>query len=250
MTAVVVAGHEFAHLLAARLVGAPATFLSSVGVVGDWSGLDDGGAIVVGASGSLSNVLLALVGWLLLRVRAGRPTLVTVAGWLLVYLSLWPVVGYAVLSPIVGPDDWMIVLDRFPNRGALRATIIVTGLFAAGVVWRAMSEKLALTIGNGLAADRRRRARQLVWTAWFAGTALVTFSAVVGAHEPWTRGAIAIAIFALSTIPILVAAEEVGRIPVPGEALPGERSVPALVLGMLCGIAFVALLGPGITFGG
>lgn len=224
--------------------------MSSVGVVGDWSTLDDGGAIVVAVSGSVANALFALIGWLLLRRDAGRPGYRTVLGWLFVYLGLWPIVGYALLSPMVGPDDWMIVLDRFPNRGTLRATIMITGLFAAGAVSRAMSANLARVIGNGLAADRKRRARHLVWIAWITSAALVSVAAIVGGHGPWIRGVAAVAVVACSTVPMLWAAEEVGRIPVPGEALTGARSNALILVGLAAAVVFVTVLGPGIAVGG
>lgn len=242
--------HESAHALVGHALGGTPTLISSTDARGDWSGLGPPQMLLVGASGSVVNGLLVLVGWLLVRRGAGRPTAWTAVGWLAFAVNAWIPTTYLVVSPAFGFGDWMTVIRQFPNQGPLRASLAVTGLFVAGLVWKETVPALARGVGGGAGPDRIRRARRLTRVAWASGGAVAVLAALFSPLEPtWAIPAAVGSTFG-TTWPILPAAGRVGEHPVPGSPLDVSRSWGLLVLGGLAGLAFVAVFGPGIRPGG
>lgn len=226
--------HYAGHAFVSSTTGLPMPSDVEAGLV---SAIDDGGALLVGLGGMLGNLLVVALGWPLLRAGRGRPDAVTVVGWLMVVFNLWLLAGYAVLSPIVEVGDWMVIVDRFPNRMPMRTTIVITGLFSLGLAWRASAHLLPLVVGNGRAKVRTSRARTVVRWSWlgFASVAVTVASSGV----PVVFGAIA------TTWPILFSPRVIERSAVPGEPLSTcfSRSIVAAAA-----VACMAL-GAAIYFG-
>ncbi|MDE0897716.1 MAG: hypothetical protein OSA81_01745 [Longimicrobiales bacterium] len=246
VVSVSVALHEATRLLATLAVGGEPTLLLSTGLQGDWSGLSDAGYVALGVSGSVASGILALVGWRLAQRGVGSPTMVAVTGWLLFAVNAWLPTVHLVLSPLLEFGDWMAIIDRFPNRNPLRASLIVTGLFISGLVWKETVPSLARVIGNGNAMDRRARALRLVRAAWLATGVVAGVAALLGPDPRAALLAVALAGTWGSMWPILVAGRRVGGHPVPGDPLRLRRSLPVIAGGIVVAVAFVVLLGSGI----
>ena len=241
--------HETAHAFVGTLAGGTPTLVSSTDTRGDWSGLGAPGILAVGVSGSVANLLLAAVGWLLVRRGRGEPTALTALGWLLFAVNAWIPVSYLVVSPLFGFGDWDTVVSAFPNQGPLRASLTVSGLFLAGLLWKETVPSLARTAGGGPAADREARARRLVRTAWLSGGAVALMAAVPSILDPGWALSIAVGSTLGATWPILPAAGSVGDHPVPGRPLRLERSPWIVAAGLLAGLVLVLIFGPGFRPG-
>ncbi len=243
-----VAAHELAHALVGARMGGVLVSLSSTGVEGYWSSLRNAGWLLLGVSGSMANVLLAVSGWLIYRRSVGRPGTGTLVGWSLFVVNAWVPTLYLIASPALGFGDWMDVLSRFAALGPVRVSAAVTGLFMTGLLWRATTETLARLVGGGAANERTARARQLTRIVWVAG-GVVAIAAGALAPSGALRGAgIALGSTMGSTWPLLIAAERVGDTPVPGSPLSVPRSIPLVASALVLAAAFVFLLGPGVRF--
>lgn len=224
--------------------------VSSVGVVGEWSRLDDGGAILVGVAASVMSLALAAVGGWLAHLRRGRPGTFQLFGWIVLMLNLWIVVVSAIVSPVAGTGDWMVIVDRFPNRLALQASIRVGGLFAAAAVWRITVPTLARVVGNGLAAHREERGAAIVWSVWLSSGALALVGALLAPAGLALSVAVALGGTLGSTWPILFAGRSIGEVPVPGNPLKLQGRAGLLVVATLTGLAFVTVMGRGLSLNG
>jgi hypothetical protein len=246
VVAVSVAVHEGARLLAAVAVGGEPTLLLGTGLQGDWVGLSDAGYVALGVSGSVASAILALAGWRVAQRGVGSPTVLAATGWLVFAVNAWVPTVHLVLSPLLEFGDWTAIIGRFPNRNPLRASLIVTGLFIAGLVWKETVPSLARVIGNGNAVDRRARALRFVRAAWLASGVVVGVAALLGPGPPAVAVGVALGGTWGSMWPILVAGRRVGGHPVPGDPLRLRRSLPVIAIGLVVAAAFVVLLGPGI----
>lgn len=225
--------------------GHPALVTSTV-VAGDWSRLSEIEFALFGASGALANVALAVLGWSMVRRQAGRPGLTAVVGWLMFALNGWMGVGYLIISPALGFGEWMEVLESFPNRGPARVSMVVTGVFVAGLLWRGTVVTLTRVVGNGASARRAARAAALTRIPWLAGGLLAATAALLAPAEALTGLAVALGTTLGTTWPMVVAASRIAELPVPGLPLKLPRSWPILAISALVVTAFVLVLGRGV----
>lgn len=244
--------HGGARVLAGGVAGgAPPVVPSSdtgghwVGLGGDWAGLGEVATVAVGVSGSLANAALALVGWLVFRRGVGAPTTTTALGWLVFAVNAWIPASYLVVSPLFAFGDWAAIVSVFPNQGPLRASLTVTGLFVAGLVWKETVPSLARAVGGGAAPDRRARASRIVRTAWLSGGLVALLASLLSPVGVAWAVPIALASTLGTTWPLLLSAGKVGEHPVPGAPLRLRRSSWLIAAGALAGLALVAVLGPG-----
>lgn len=216
---------------------------------GDLAGLGEVATVAVGVSGSLANAALALVGWLVFRRGVGAPTTTTALGWLVFAVNAWIPTSYLVVSPLFAVGDWAAIVSVFPNQGPLRASLTVTGLFVAGLLWKETVPSLARAVGGGTATDRRERASRIVRTAWLGGGLVALLASLPSPLSGWAVP-IALASTLGTTWPLLPAARKVGEHPVPGAPLRLRRSPWLIVSGVLAGLLLVAVFGPGVRLGG
>ncbi|MDX1493625.1 MAG: hypothetical protein R3253_06185 [Longimicrobiales bacterium] len=242
--------HELAHALSAMAAGGEVSLISSTDTRGDWSQLSERDVVLVGLSGSAVNALLALIGWLVARRHMGRPTTVTLLAWLFFAVNAWMPVSYLVASPVFDVGDWATIVDAFPNRGPLRASLAATGLFTAGLLWKETVPSLARLVGNGSAVDRRLRAERLVRVAWGAGGSIAVVAALFSPLALSWALPIAAGSTLGTTWPMLPAADRVGQHPVPGAPLSVSRSWTIIVLGAVVGMVLAGVFGPGVDLGG
>lgn len=250
--ALALGAHGGARVLAGWMVGGAPTLVPSAdtggdwaGLGGDWAGLGEMATVAVGLSGSLANAALALVGWLVFRRGVGAPTTTTALGWLVFAVNAWIPTSYLVVSPLLAFGDWAAIVSVFPNQGPLRASLTVTGLFVAGLLWKETVPSLARAVGGGSGPDRRARASRIVRTAWLSGGLVALLTSLLSPlGVVW-----AVPVAAGSTLgvtwPLLPAAGKVGEHPVPGAPLRLGRSSWLIVAGALAGLVFVTVFGPG-----
>lgn len=262
--------HGGARVLAGWIAGGAPSLVSSADTGGDWAGLGGDWAglggdwaglggdlaglgevatVAVGVSGSLANAALALVGWLVFRRGVGAPTTTTALGWLVFAVNAWIPTSYLVVSPLFAVGDWAAIVSVFPNQGPLRASLTVTGLFVAGLLWKETVPSLARAVGGGTASDRRERASRIVRTAWLGGGLVALLASLSSPLSGWAVP-IALASTLGTTWPLLPAAGKVGEHPVPGAPLRLRRSPWLIVSGVLAGLLLVAVFGPGVRLGG
>lgn len=242
--------HELAHALTGLALGGQPTLVSSTDTRGDWSGLGERDILLVGVSGSAVNGLLALTGWLFFRRRVGRPSTTALVAWLVFAVNAWIPVSYLVVSPAFGFGDWATIIDQYPNRGPFRASLVVTGLFVAGLLWKETGPSLARLVGNGSSADRSHRARRIARGAWLSGGAVAVVAALFSPLDTVWALSIAVGSTLGTTWPMLAAVATVGEHPVPGAPLVVERSWAVVLLGAGAGAVLVGLFGPGVHIGG
>lgn len=242
--------HELAHALSALALGGEPALIFSTDTRGDWAALGERDTLLVGVSGSAVNGAMALLGWLVFRGQAGRPGTLALVAWLAFAVNAWIPVSYLVVSPTSGFGDWATIVDVFPNRGPLRASLTVTGLFVAGLLWKETKASLARLVGNGSSTDRASRARRVVHYAWGAGGAVAVVAALFGPSSlAWAIGSAAGSTFG-ATWPLLPAAHTVVEQPVPGSPLVVDRSWPVVLLGFMAAAVLIGVFGPGIRPGG
>lgn len=264
-----IAFHQVGHALVAHAFGAPVEAVTALGVTGRWGSLRTAGALLTSVSGSAANLLLMACAWFVTRPSDG-PGPRGVVGWLLFVSSGWLVAGHLVLSPVLGAGDWMTVVDLFANRGPLRVSAFVTGVFVCGVLWKATHERLAYVVGGGPSSRRVEVARRLTWTAWTTAAALAAGVGVVtGGWGPsdamlqhngvvlpesppaaaLAGGVAALIGYALVALPIVLAPGMVEERPVPGPPVSLPRSPALWVAAFLTLTLLAGILGPGLRVG-
>ena len=258
--------HQVGHAVVADAFGARVETLTALGITARWGALRTPGMFLTSLAGTAVNLLLMVFAWAAMR-PSGRPGLRCVLGWLVFVTSGWIVAGHMVLSPVLGAGDWMTVVDLFANRGPLRASTFVTGLFVCGVLWKATHERLAPIVGGGLSVERVRVADRMTRTAWLAGALLVAvIGSVTGLAGPsdamlahngvvlpesplsaavWGCMAAFVG-YALVTLPIMLAPRMVEERPVPGPPLSIPRSVALLVAACFVAALMIGFVGPGV----
>jgi hypothetical protein len=192
---------------------------------------------LVSAGGTIVNLLvggaaLALVG----RIRDNTWRY---GVWLLAALNLLPGAGYFLFSGIIGVGDWSAVIDGLPHQALLRVGMALggAGLYTL-VVWR-----LARAVRDYAPDDLS------LWIVPYLAAALVACAA--GALDP-----LGAQLFLMSTVPATFGGSSGlawGANFLRGAT--GERSRivarrPAIwIAAAVIGVAYVAIVGPGVTLG-
>jgi hypothetical protein len=232
--------------LAADRLGSPPSLISSTGIVAEWSNLRQAAAIVTGVSGSVLSAMLAVGGWLVVRRERGQPGPAALVGWFFFSFNAWLVAAWMIASPVLGVGGWMTIVDRFANRGPLRASIVAAGLFLVALAWKESAPSLAWTTGNGKKHVRNERARVLTRTAWISAAVVVLGAAAWSPISSLRSIQVAAGILA-ATVPMMLAAKRVGEHPVRGEPLVVARSPVLLGLALAAAVLFIVVLGRGVS---
>ena len=201
-----------------------------------------GGRIVAGA-GTVVNVILAALGWLVWRGSGslrGR-----LAGWIVFALNGLTTFGYLVFSAVFGIGDWngRGVMAGVTDPVLARVALAVVGIAGYYAVVRVAAEMLSrLLHGADIAAQARRLAVTVLLT-----TGVTSLAAAVAAGSDW-RSTIGASIgVALGGNAGLLS---IARFVAPNAAAPATilpPSWPLRVAAVLVTVAFVAILGPGVA---
>ena len=196
---------------------------------------------VVQAAGTIVN-LAAGVASLMTASRMGARANPRYFFWLLAALNLLPAAGYFLFSGVFGFGDWNEVIRGLPHQAALRV-----GMTAAGAVLYVLVVWLLAAEVKPFLLDRSTYNTVGRLPYYVAGL----FSCAAGLFDP-----LGIRLLLVSTIPaafggssgLLWADNLVPRTPIEGAPLLVRRDVVWPVAALVIGVAYIAVLGPGIQF--
>jgi hypothetical protein len=196
---------------------------------------------MVQAAGTIVNLIAGVVAMLAAsRVNAGANA--RYFFWILGALNLLPGAGYFMFSGIFGFGDWNEVISGMPYHAALRAGMTVggTALYVAVVRWLAVTVKPFVPV---------RSMYNTVGRLPYCAAGL--FSCAAGVFDP-----LGMTLLLVSTIPaafggssgLLWAASLIPRGPAIEPPASVRRDVAWWAAAAVVGGAYIAVLGPGLTF--
>jgi hypothetical protein len=236
-------GHGGACLLA----GGKPQILNAMFFDYDESTVTAAGRRFIVASGSVLNLLVGGVLFLLLRLRL--PPRARYFLWLLLVLNLITAFGYLCFSGVSGLGDWAVFIEGLPHATAWRVLEIVLGLLLYFVVAPALTWP-AIAPFVGAASDRTRRALQLTLLPYLIGGA--TFVAAGALNPLGIRILLVSAIaasFGGSSLLAWYYGVRAGNTPAgAGPTLGIPRSGWWIAAAVVCLAIFVGVLGRGIRF--
>lgn len=194
----------------------------------------------VEAGGTLVNLAVGAIALLLSRSR-GERALSRYFLWLLAALNLLPGAGYFLFSGVLGVGDWQAVISDSSHQTALRIVMASGGtlLYIAAVRLLAVAVK-------PFVSKRKMYNRVGRWPYFVAGL----FSCLAGFFDP-----MGLPLLIQSTVPAAFGGSS--GLLWADSLLPGEDSKLRLTAGrsplwwgaaIIAGLAYVAILGPGIRF--
>jgi hypothetical protein len=238
-------GHECAHVLAGTLAGGSPTLVTSTEVLGDFAALTPAGFILLGVSGSVLNLLLAMLGWWAFT-RGPATAQLQLSAWLCFAVNGLLLTTKMMVEPIAGFGDWMTILRQFPDPALSRALVACLGTAGVAFMIRRSGPGLAKLVPAGDAPSRRREARRLLLIAAAASAALV-LGGSVRSPTGLSRGVpLALGAGLSPFVPMLFTVRLVPRFPPP---LPnGRNSSPTPWLLASAGVTFLMwfVFGPGV----
>jgi hypothetical protein len=240
-----------------------------------------GGFVALGASGSLVNVVLAALGLALLtRFRRGENPPATglsmgarhfsgdswtgasqLFAWLLFAINSSLVGVYMTVSPLADFGDWATVIHRFEPQVPFRLLAAAVG--AGLTVWatRTAARTLGHLVDHLAMETDGTKTQRLVRVCWLSGGALAVAAALFSPLGLGWALFIAVGSTLGCTWPMMVAArmateggKETTR---DGATRQPAGSAPSLLIpahrgwiaaGLLVGVVFVFVFGPGIHF--
>ena len=195
----------------------------------------------VDAGGTLVNLLAGAIALMASR-SAGNPSNLRYFFWILAALNLLPGAGYFLFSGNMGFGDWNEVIRGAPHHAALR--ILMTS-FAAALYFLAVRQ-LAVAVQPYCPSrpDYNTVGRMPYYAACL-------FSCAAGALDP-----LGLRLFWVSTAPaafggssgLMWADSLLPRGPVVGRVLLVTRQPAWWIAGVVIGLAYILVLGPGIRF--
>lgn len=244
--------HEgFGHGGACLVVSCAPKVLSSMHFDGDTTGLSRAATNFIEAGGTLANLLAATVAFAWLRTRGAASVHARYFAWLFGTINLLQATGYLLFSGVGNIGDWANIVRGLEPAWAWHTAMAIAG----GVAYWFSARYALITLGpfvGGETPERYRRGLTLMLVPYFTGAALYL---VAGAFNP--IGFVLVAISAapaslggtsaLAWGPQYLRGDYIPRATVQPAALP--RSTGWIVLAATVGVAFVAVLGPGITLG-
>ena len=234
--------HEaFGHGLTAWLSGAHNLTVSTVALQSDletrW----------ISANGTLVNLLFGAIFWFVLRdPRRFKPA---TAYFLIIAMAgnLFTGTGYFLFSGVMNFGDWAAVIRGLDPPWLWRTGLIVLGVLAYYFSMRLVAVKLACFRATEACPQRVRR---VSWTPYFTDAILAGLAAllsplglfyVIASALPSTLGANA----GLLSLPSLIPVWHRDAIEPAG---PIRRSVPWIVVGLFASLAFIFVLGRGLSW--
>lgn len=196
---------------------------------------------MVDAGGTIVNLIAGVVAMLVASKMKGRAN-ARYFFWILGALNLLPGAGYFLFSGISGFGDWNEVIAGMPHHAALRLAMTLGGivLYVAFIRWLAVTAKPFVP---------ERRMYNLVGRLPYVAAGL--FSCAAGAFDP-----LGVQLLLVSTIPaafggssgLLWADSLMPRGPATEPPAFVRRDIAWWVAAAVVGGAYIAALGPGLTF--
>lgn len=204
-------------------------------------------ARLVAAGGTLANFAAGIISWLALRfvVRASRLRYLL---WILMAINFMDAAGYFLFSGVANFGDWKAVISGLQPAWAWHLLLVVAGgaLYVAFV--RLGASELRPFLGSDR-AERPQRVRRLTLTPYFCGSIFLCISALPNPGGMFLVAASAAAAAFGGTSGFVWMRQwfrnpRFGPTPLQMPLL--TRSWAWIVSAAILGIAFIAILGPGI----
>jgi hypothetical protein len=231
--------HEgIGHGLTAWLSGARLVTISTVAMQSDIS------TRWISANGTLVNLIVAALIWLILRSRPANSTLryfliLALAG------NLFTGTGYFLFSGFTDFGDWAAVIKGVHPRWAWRIGLIVVGIISYYASMLLVAAEL-----RPYQSSAYRRIRRLTWIPYFTDGILAAVAGlfnpaglfyVIASALPSTLGANA----GLFSLPSMLRNR---ALPEDSQLAPLPRSIPCIVAAAIATLWFVFVLGRGLTW--
>lgn len=227
------------HALLALLTGTQSGVLSAVA----WSSSFD--SRLVAAGGTLVNLILGGLLWLALRSAKSASMSTRLFLLLSCSFNLFTGTGYFLFSGVSNFGDWAVVIAPMHPHWLWRALLVLLG---AAAYYGAM-----LVVGQGmvryLGIPRVSvRLPKLLFLPYFSAIAIAVAGALpnpVGIALVWES---ALPATAGANSGLLWLQHYIPRATVPERSSPAlERSYAWIAMATLCSLAFIVIIGPGIT---
>jgi hypothetical protein len=244
--------HEgLGHGGACLVVGCTPKVLSSMHFDGNTTGLSRAATNFIEAGGTLANLLAAVVSFAWFRTHAAASVHARYFAWLLGTVNLLHAAGYLLFSGVGNIGDWAAIVRGLQPAWVWRTTMAVLGGTA---YWFSVRYAL-VTMGpfiGGETPERYRRGLTLMLVPYVTGAVLYL---VAGAFNP-----VGLVLVAISAAPASLGGTSGlawGPQYLRGNIIPRadvsptvvSRSTGWIVTAAAVALVFVAILGPGITFG-
>jgi hypothetical protein len=206
----------------------------------------------VAGAGTTANLIIGAVSLLIMNALKGddrKGTGFIIFLWLFAAFNLLNC-GYLVVSALLGSGDWAVVTKGLAGTVVWRVALAVLGatLYVRSLHWLARS--------MGRLVERNKVAlsqvRQIVIAGYVAGGAVMTLASVFNPISPDLILVSGVgASFGLFAGMLLIPGTLRSRFPAAGAAGPASTSLSVgwILLAVVVGGSFIALLGPGIRFG-
>lgn len=200
----------------------------------------------VAGCGTLANLAVGVLSFPLMR-RSRRFTTTTYFFWLFGAFNLFNS-GYLIFSALVDSGDWSAVIAGLDPPFLWRAAVGLVGVALYALAMRATVDAMVPFVETGEVASKDLR--PLVVPAYLAGGVLMTAASVFNPISPSLILTAGIgASLGLNAgflfVPGMIASRARGRVPT-SRRMP--FSLGWFVVALVVGVAFVAVLGPGIRF--
>ena len=259
VAAIAIVAYAFANILheglghggACLVVGCIPKVLSTMDFDGGTTGLSRAATNFIEAGGTLANLLAATAAFAWFGKKGTAPLHLRYFAWLFGTVNLLHATGYLLFSGVGNIGDWAAIVRGLQPTWAWRTAMAVIGGTTYWFSVRYALVTMAPFIG-GESPERYRRGLTLMLVPYVTGAALYL---VAGAFNPGGLGLLAISGAAaslggtsgLAWGPQYLRGNIIPRAGVSPIAIP--RSTGWIATAAVVGLVFVAILGPGITFG-
>lgn len=201
----------------------------------------------VAAAGSVANVLAGLLAAALFRRRSTWDAGTLFLG-LFALTNLLDGTGYLIFSGVLGIGDWAVVIAGARPAWLWRGVMTVVGLLLYGMTIRVAARVVVGRIRAGMIPGREPA--RVLWPAYLAGGLLFVLGSAlnpIGSSLILTSGVSSGfgAMAGMAILPRIVEGRS-GEDPDAGRGI--GRSAWWIALGIVVGIGFVGVLGPGVRF--
>jgi hypothetical protein len=238
--------HEMAHIVAGRLAGGTPTLLTTTEVLGNFDSLSGAGLVALGASGSVMNVLLCALGWIVLERRPASQEL-RLTAWFFFAINGMLVTTKMMVEAVTGFGDWMTILRPLPSTTLARILVAVIGTAGVAFMVRRSGPALARIVPADDPAHRRAEAFRIVTVAAIAAMILVLGGSLANPVGTTRGSLLAVGAGLGPFVPITMGLRFVSRTPSQIEGPLVSDGWPWLVAASIVVAVMWFVIGPGVT---
>lgn len=197
-------------------------------------------------AGSTANWAVGLVSLGLLRAWRTAQAALRYFLWLSMCVNLFLPSTYLLAAPIIEYGDSYFLISHLPGQSVWRSALVLAGVVMCWLSFRLCRAELVRLIGFGERASRPI-AWELVWPAYVAGGVITVAAGLFSQMEfKWAQFEAVGGSFGL-TVWLLFLPLSIPDAPAFAEhSFVIPRSIGWIVAGVLVGLTFIAVLGPGI----